>query len=85
MFFPTELLQRSGALADAATWKSILIDGMLSKQGMVSFAKVMSADQAQSIRFYIIDEANWAKQNLPQPVAAAADHGAKKVPTGAVQ
>ncbi|MGN6818224.1 MAG: PQQ-dependent dehydrogenase, methanol/ethanol family [Sphingomonas sp.] len=63
-------LQRSGVLADADTWKSILIDGALSKQGMVSFAKVMTPEQAQLIRFYVIDEANWAKRNLPQGSAA---------------
>jgi quinohemoprotein ethanol dehydrogenase len=62
-------LQRSGVLADADTWKSILIDGALAKQGMVSFAKVMSPEQAQLIRLYVIDEANWAKKNLPQGVA----------------
>jgi quinohemoprotein ethanol dehydrogenase len=62
-------LQRSGVLADADTWKSILIDGALAKNGMVSFAKVMSPEQAQLIRLYVIDEANWAKKNLPQGAA----------------
>jgi quinohemoprotein ethanol dehydrogenase len=65
-------LQRSGVLADADTWKSILIDGALAKQGMVSFAKVMSPEQAQLVRLYVIDEANWAKKNLPQGAVAAA-------------
>ena len=63
-------LQRSGVLADADTWKSILIEGTLSDQGMVSFAKVLSPDQAQLIRLYVIDEANWAKKNLPQGTPA---------------
>ncbi|HEX7850669.1 MAG TPA: c-type cytochrome, partial [Sphingomonas sp.] len=63
-------LQRSGALANADAWKSILIDGALAKDGMVSFAKVMSPEQAQSIRLYVIDEANWAKKNLPQGTPA---------------
>jgi quinohemoprotein ethanol dehydrogenase len=62
-------LQRSGVLADADTWKSILIDGALAKNGMVSFAKVISPEQAQLIRLYVIDEANWAKKNLPQGAA----------------
>ena len=64
-------LQRSAVLADADTWKSILIDGALAKNGMVSFAKVLSPEQAQLIRLYIIDEANWAKKNLPQEAVAA--------------
>ena len=55
-----------GALANADAWKSILIDGALAKDGMVSFAKVMSPEQAQLIRLYVIDEANWAKKNLLQ-------------------
>ncbi|UVO50294.1 PQQ-dependent dehydrogenase, methanol/ethanol family [Sphingomonas sp. SUN019] len=57
-------LQRSATLGDADAWKSILIDGALAKNGMVSFAKVMTPEQAQLVRLYVIDEANWAQQNL---------------------
>jgi len=58
-------LQRSVALANAEAWKSVLIDGVLKDQGMVSFARVMTPEQAQSVRYYVIGEANWAKANLP--------------------
>lgn len=57
-------LQRSATLGDPVGWKSILIDGALAKNGMVSFAKVMTPEQAQLVRLYVIDEANWAQQNL---------------------
>ncbi len=58
-------LQRSATLANAAAWKSILIDGALADNGMVSFAKVMTPEQAELIRYYVIDETRWAKANLP--------------------
>ncbi|MDB5705137.1 MAG: alcohol dehydrogenase [Sphingomonas bacterium] len=57
-------LQHSGVLADAATWNKVVIDGILKGNGMVSFARVMTPEQAQSVRLYIIDEANWARANL---------------------
>ncbi len=41
-----------------------MIDGALKDQGMVSFAKVLTPDQAQLIRLYVIDEAHWAQKNL---------------------
>ncbi len=78
-------LQRSATLSDPDTWKAILIDGMLKDRGMVSFAKVLTPEQAQLIRLYVIDEAHWAQKNLagatkvvtPRPGAAASP-----VPTG---
>ncbi len=63
-------LQRSGALGSADGWKSILIDGALKDQGMVSFARVLTPDQAQLIRYYVIDEAHWAQKNLNTDGAA---------------
>ena len=57
-------LQRAPMLADADAWKSILIDGALKDQGMVSFAQVMTPAQAESVRLYVIDEANWGKTHL---------------------
>lgn len=71
-------LQRSATLGDPDTWKAILIDGMLKDKGMVSFAKVLTPEQAQLIRLYVIDEAHWAQKNLggatkavaPAPAAA---------------
>jgi quinohemoprotein ethanol dehydrogenase len=60
-------LQQSEVLSSAETWRSIVIDGALKPGGMVSFARVMTLQQAQSIRDYVIDEANWARKNIKQP------------------
>ncbi|WP_375249277.1 PQQ-dependent dehydrogenase, methanol/ethanol family [Sphingomonas sp.] len=82
-------LQNSPVLADAETWKSILIDGALKDQGMVSFAKVMTPEQAQAVRHYIIDEARWARANLGnanaagKPTAAATPAETASMKTGA--
>jgi len=57
-------LQRSATLGDAEAWKAILIDGALKSNGMVSFAPVMTPAQADLVRRYVIDEANWAQKNL---------------------
>ena len=57
-------LQQSGALGNADAWRSILIDGALKDQGMVSFARVMTPAQAETVRAYVIDEANWGAKNL---------------------
>jgi quinohemoprotein ethanol dehydrogenase len=76
-------LQRSATLGDAATWKSILIDGALKDQGMVSFAKVMTPVQADLIRLYVIDEATWAQKNLARPAPSPKPAGsAAPQPTG---
>lgn len=76
-------LQHSATLGDPDTWKSILIDGALKDQGMVSFARVMTPEQAQLVRLYIIDEARWARANLEQTPAPAPRPGQPaKVPTG---
>ena len=64
-------LQRSGTLGSGDAWHSILIDGALKEQGMVSFAKVLTPEQAQLIRLYVIDEANWARAHLDGAPARA--------------
>lgn len=74
-------LQRSPTLGDAQTWKSILIDGALKDQGMVSFARVLTPEQAQLVRLYVIDEARWARQHL-DGTAAPARPGAPPEKTG---
>ncbi len=67
---PLPNLQRSSTIGDASIWKSVLIDGILAQNGMVSFAKVLTPDQAELVRLYVIDEANWAQKNLPREKTA---------------
>jgi len=49
-------LRRSGALGDPAAWRSILIDGALEKQGMISFKKYLTPADAEAIRVYVASE-----------------------------
>jgi quinohemoprotein ethanol dehydrogenase len=51
-------LRRSGLIRDSAGWASVVHDGVLSDQGMVSFAKVLDLPQIDSIRLYVIKRAN---------------------------
>ncbi|RVQ69718.1 PQQ-dependent dehydrogenase, methanol/ethanol family [Croceicoccus ponticola] len=54
-------LRRSGALANGDVWRQIVIDGMLSDNGMASFAKYLSPADAEDIRAYVNDRARVAK------------------------
>ena len=51
-------LRYSGLLFDEESWKMVVIDGALKDNGMVSFAPVISEEEAQSIRHYVIMRAN---------------------------
>ena len=46
-------LRRSAALSDAATWQSIVHNGVLKESGMVSFAAYMTKDDIEAIRGYV--------------------------------
>ena len=59
-------LQRSGVTGSADAWNSIVSDGALKASGMVSFSRVMSPRQAEAVRSYVVDEANWARKNIKQ-------------------
>lgn len=56
-------LRRSGAVGDAEMWKQIVIGGALKDRGMISFAKYMTAADAEAIRAYISDRATVLKQS----------------------
>ncbi|ANY19309.1 Quinohemoprotein alcohol dehydrogenase ADH IIB precursor [Tsuneonella dongtanensis] len=51
-------LRHSGALGSPETMKAIVIDGALSHNGMVSFAKALRPADAEAIRHYVIKRAN---------------------------
>ena len=57
-------LRVSGTLANAEAWKGVVIDGALKDRGMVSFAKVLTPQDAEAIRAYVIERSNWTKANL---------------------
>lgn len=62
-------LRVSGTLANAEAWKSVVIDGALKDRGMVSFARVLTPQDAEAIRAYVIERSNWTKANLADSTA----------------
>jgi PQQ-dependent dehydrogenase (methanol/ethanol family) len=54
-------LRYSPMALDAAAWKSVVIDGAKSENGMISFAQLFSEDDAEAIRAYVV------RQAQPQP------------------
>ena len=51
-------LRRSALIADDKAWASVVHDGALHSQGMVSFAPVLNPQQIEAIRHYVIKRAN---------------------------
>jgi alcohol dehydrogenase (cytochrome c)/quinohemoprotein ethanol dehydrogenase len=51
-------LRRSAALENADTWMTIVHDGALKANGMVSFAPSLGREQIENIRQYVIKRAN---------------------------
>jgi hypothetical protein len=76
-------------LKDTAFFKSVVIDGALSDNGMRSFKEVLGEDGAEQIRAYLIAQAQTALRNpalargrtgpedAPPPAGPAALPGAK--------
>jgi PQQ-dependent dehydrogenase (methanol/ethanol family) len=62
-------LRYAGPLWSSEAFKSIVIDGVLQDNGMVSFRKVLTPEDAEAIRAYVVHVANQAK-NAPQPTRA---------------
>lgn len=56
-------LRKSGTISDAATFKSIVYDGILAKNGMASFKPVMKPEEIETIRAYLTSRAHFAKAN----------------------
>jgi quinohemoprotein ethanol dehydrogenase len=51
-------LRRSGLIADAKAWDSVVQGGALNANGMISFSKVLNTAQSEAIRHYVIKRAN---------------------------
>ena len=51
-------LRYSAALSNQATWQSIVHDGVLQGNGMISFAQALTPQQIESIRAYVIHRAH---------------------------
>lgn len=67
-------LRRSGTLQDAATWRAVVIEGILKDNGMISWSKFITAQQSESIRMYIDIEAQRARdagRSVTKPAGSA--------------
>ena len=51
-------LRFTPVIADTSAFRSVLIDGALSDRGMISFAEIMNADDAEDIRAYLVRRAH---------------------------
>jgi hypothetical protein len=47
-------------LGTSEAWASVVLDGQLAANGMASFAAVVSADDAEAMRAYVIAQAHVA-------------------------
>jgi PQQ-dependent dehydrogenase (methanol/ethanol family) len=59
-------LRYSAALGSAEVFNSIVMDGALTANGMVSFKKALKQDQVDSIRAYLVSRAIDLKKNPPR-------------------
>ena len=59
-------LRYSSALSTDQLFSSIVLGGLLRKEGMVSFAKELSADDVKSVRSYVIFRANQSKESATE-------------------
>jgi len=79
-------LRYAGAIQSEAAFKAIVIDGALTPNGMVSFAKAISPEDAEAVRAYIVNRAIDAKRGQPPPPGAGAAPPARgPAPTPAAQ
>jgi quinohemoprotein ethanol dehydrogenase len=71
-------LRYAGAIDSAEAFKTIVIDGVLARNGMVSFAKALQPADVEAIRAYLVETAI-ALRNAPpaagDPFAAPRGHG----------
>jgi alcohol dehydrogenase (cytochrome c)/quinohemoprotein ethanol dehydrogenase len=63
-------LRYATALNSPDLFKTIVIDGALQPNGMVSFKKVLSPQDAEAIRAHVVRLANQAKNAATAPLPA---------------
>ncbi|MBY0393485.1 MAG: PQQ-dependent dehydrogenase, methanol/ethanol family [Novosphingobium sp.] len=56
-------LRWSPVSADAEAWRSVVLGGVLSQNGMVSFKSVLTEQDAEAIRAYVVAEAHNGTRN----------------------
>ena len=73
-------LRRTPLLRSADAWQQVVIGGERKSRGMASFASVLSADDAQAVRAFVI-----LRANQDAPAARAADQAATSASTAATR
>jgi quinohemoprotein ethanol dehydrogenase len=76
-------LRYSAALNSPDLFHSIVIDGVLSANGMVSFKKALTEDDVVAIRAYVVSRSHDAVKNGPGGMAAMQQQRDGKPPVGA--
>ena len=64
-------LRWSPILGSADAWRNVVLEGSHSKNGMVSFAQVLTPDLAELVRAYVVARANDTYREGPPPPAPA--------------
>ena len=73
-------LRYSGTLENADAWRRVVIDGALRENGMVSWSRVMNAEQSDSIRHFIIHRAHQDKALAGRTAAPPARYSCRSPP-----
>jgi PQQ-dependent dehydrogenase (methanol/ethanol family) len=60
-------LRWSPLLSSADGWRAVVLEGSRTKNGMVSFAQVLTPDLAELVRAYVVARANDTYQEAPPP------------------
>jgi PQQ-dependent dehydrogenase (methanol/ethanol family) len=60
-------LRFSATLGSADAWKAIVLDGTLARNGMISFARHLKAEDAEAVRAYVVERAHAEKKRLANP------------------
>jgi quinohemoprotein ethanol dehydrogenase len=60
-------LRFSPTLASADAWKAIVLDGTLSRNGMISFSHHLKGDDVEAVRAYVTERAHAEKKRLANP------------------
>jgi PQQ-dependent dehydrogenase (methanol/ethanol family) len=78
-------LRYAGAIQTADVFRTVVIDGALTANGMVSFARAITPEDAEAVRAYIVDRAIAARNAPPPPGAGAAPPAREPAPRPAAE
>jgi PQQ-dependent dehydrogenase (methanol/ethanol family) len=62
-------LRYSALITDPTVWREVVLGGSLQSRGMIGFAKVMSQEQSEAVRAYVIEQSRLMRQHQQQASA----------------